>query len=474
MRLAKIRKPNKLKCNRRLTCNFLRALFTEDLDEPNSFGWGGLNHANWEEVICDNFQRLSGKIAIIAKNKDVYFHVCTHDQAKTGKRGRKASALLLTAIYLDLDVNEKPNCKSQHNYAPREIAKKFLLNGGCPLKPSIIIESGSGGFHVYWLLKEPIIFDEQLVKRWQEHCRDWLGFDIDILSGAAQLMRIPGTINHKYSCLVDSLQFDDSLRYDPSDFEEYLAGVPKTSSLSTSTFTSSLRYTKDIEDKKKYPGYDETIIKNGGLEKFVHHPEIMLELARKVLGIDIKPNDFKQKGDYKKFCCILPGHEESNPSASLLWGDNDALLYQDFHGRDNQKSHSLTAVYAALHYKSVKTGMSPTENATWQIRMLIAGEIIPPANIKSISLPQNAPNSARRIYDGFVLLMQCRGHYTPDTPAAFAWSFAKAWCQIPSKGTIGEGFRWLKEHGYMVKVDEYTGSGRPMSLFRLGTQKDII
>jgi hypothetical protein len=67
-----------------------------------------------------------------------------------------------------------------------------------PLKPSVLINSG-GGYHLYWLLKEPAPKDdipriENLLKRIALH----LGGDM-AATDASRILRLPGTYNLKYT-----------------------------------------------------------------------------------------------------------------------------------------------------------------------------------------------------------------------------------------------------------------------------------
>ena len=71
----------------------------------------------------------------------------------------------------------------------------------CPLPPpTMIVGSGTGGFHVYWRLRElvtPAQFEPMaaaLVKAAQSH---GLKFDAQCTSDVCRLLRVPGTWNFK-------------------------------------------------------------------------------------------------------------------------------------------------------------------------------------------------------------------------------------------------------------------------------------
>jgi hypothetical protein len=66
--------------------------------------------------------------------------------------------------------------------------------------PSVVVDSG-GGYHVYWLLDEPLILDNDVIRaRAARFQREWVtcvrgdGSAKDL----ARMLRLPGTLNHKY------------------------------------------------------------------------------------------------------------------------------------------------------------------------------------------------------------------------------------------------------------------------------------
>ena len=93
----------------------------------------------------------------------------------------------LGAVFVDIDFKDTNEAA----------ARKRLAE--CPCPPSIIVESG-GGLHVSWLLKEPFELGEDaaeaklLLRRLATH------FDGDMNAAeCARILRVPGTLNHKYS-----------------------------------------------------------------------------------------------------------------------------------------------------------------------------------------------------------------------------------------------------------------------------------
>src|SRR5207344_853959 len=68
-------------------------------------------------------------------------------------------------------------------------------------RPSLLVYSGGGGFHAYWVLEETIPLDEwrPLAGQLAEACRiHGVLADHNVTVNAAQILRIPGTQNNKY------------------------------------------------------------------------------------------------------------------------------------------------------------------------------------------------------------------------------------------------------------------------------------
>ena len=113
--------------------------------------------------------------AINADEQEGWF--CAHLLDK--RERKKANALPLVALYADLDGAALPNG---------------------PLTPSVVVETSPGKFHAFWRLNEPIVpSDGQIVnKRIGKH----IGAD-DSGADLTQLVRLPGTRNHKYPALPE-------------------------------------------------------------------------------------------------------------------------------------------------------------------------------------------------------------------------------------------------------------------------------
>lgn len=152
----------------------------------------------------------------------------------------------------------------------------------------------------------------------------------------------------------------------------------------------------------------------------------------------------------KTFRCVLPGHEEHHPSASLFVDPkDDVVVYRDWHRGGH--FYALADVYAAQVSGRVQRLNGPSR-AQWTRRLLIETGLLDAAPVSLAPLPVDAPNSARAIYDGYAKLLACRWQTQPGEPAPFALDFARDWCGGISAWQVGAGKAWLIENGYLQKA----------------------
>lgn len=115
----------------------------------------------------------------------LYFAPCLRSQ----KQGKAEAAVLLPALWVDLDCDDDP--------ARRAAALAKLRTFNPP--PSAIIDSG-GGLHAYWLLSEAISLDESNRKQAAGILRGLfsaLGGDSQYVKSVASVMRLPSSVNTK-------------------------------------------------------------------------------------------------------------------------------------------------------------------------------------------------------------------------------------------------------------------------------------
>src|SRR5215213_1149218 len=159
----------------------------------------GSEKTRYFDYPADAGAALSHALEESESGRETYF--CAH--LLTARRRIKENAAPALALWGDLDGVEVPNG---------------------PLKPTGVVESSPGHFHCYWRLADavPPEVAESLNKRPAHQIgADPSGFDL------TQLLRVPGTINHKYpdAPVVEVLKIDGGRSYSVADLEEALPEV---------------------------------------------------------------------------------------------------------------------------------------------------------------------------------------------------------------------------------------------------------
>ena len=169
---------------------------------------GGYVTVNWQRPdgiwpgrSCQSVEAALRIIDDIKRGPNNVFFCLSTQRVNSGKRSR-ANAMALRSLFMDIDID--PNDDTGKKYKSLEEAVAQLLYF-CQLveipPPSIIIFTG-GGIHVYWYSNRTLPVDE-----WQRYA-DALkaaalnaGLKIDpvVTADAARVLRVPGTLNHKYN-----------------------------------------------------------------------------------------------------------------------------------------------------------------------------------------------------------------------------------------------------------------------------------
>jgi hypothetical protein len=227
---------------------FLRLLF--DDNSPGHFVlWARKDkRARW--LPANNPEEAGRRAEQLAAVDDVYFGVALQDKgAAVAKwrndnphvigepttRGYSETTVVLPGLWADVDV-QGPAHKAV-NLPPSKAAAQALIEE-FPLLPTLVTDSGHG-LQTWWLFREPWVFDtpadrqkgQPLARRFiatlqataQAH-----GWQIDPTSDLARVMRLPGTWNRKLEPVpVQVIEYNETCRYNPSDFEEYLIDAPR-------------------------------------------------------------------------------------------------------------------------------------------------------------------------------------------------------------------------------------------------------
>lgn len=130
----------------------------------------------------------------------------------------KSEITLITALWVDVDAKDHPELQDSNG---------VLLFPEWHLPPSVVVRSGSGGYHAYWLLNTPIdVADTDQGAAWFKQAQHTIaavyGGDFAVCD-LPRVMRLPGTINRKNGnpCTLELLKPDRRYTAD-----EILDGLP--------------------------------------------------------------------------------------------------------------------------------------------------------------------------------------------------------------------------------------------------------
>jgi hypothetical protein len=157
-------------------------------------------------------------------NTHILFGVATRE----GGGGTKENARELPCLYADIDFDTFKGGERE----AKKLLKKF------PLQPTIIVKTG-GGFHCYWLLKEPIEATTE-IEGYLKGIARALKADMSVTE-IARCLRVPYTYNYKYKpprpATIESFL---QKRYTLKDFEKF---IEKGQSVDTHAGESTSDYT---------------------------------------------------------------------------------------------------------------------------------------------------------------------------------------------------------------------------------------
>jgi hypothetical protein len=131
-------------------------------------------------------------------NISVYFGIHpTNKEKLPGERAQNDDIVAINCLYAEFDAKDFGDIDTDG----LDVCKKNVLEHIEKLTqpPCVIIDSG-GGYHTYWLLKDPfIITDNSTRERARKAQADWVKY-VDGDNSAkdlARVLRVPGTRNHK-------------------------------------------------------------------------------------------------------------------------------------------------------------------------------------------------------------------------------------------------------------------------------------
>lgn len=216
---------------------------------------------------------------------------------------------------------------------------------------------------------------------------------------------------------------------------------------------------------RSYPQRDQE--KGIDVRSYFCSPEIAIR-AMRLMGYD----DADEMG--KHFRC--PWHDDdTQPSAALFQGEDSQVFIHDFHCLD-QKGEWLTLpdIYAKWVSGQAEI-LSHAGYAVWGIRLLDElGEITLP-EIETPDLPDNAPQSVKKLWAGFCHLLQVREFYLPhQNGTPFSFGFACSWCHFNDRTAVSRAFKWLQDKGLLTALPKQKKADATMySLAKPAEEVDV-
>jgi hypothetical protein len=156
----------------------------------------------------------AARYSVSQEGDEVYAAVA----ARRGAVGTKAGVRCLRTVWGDYDAK-----------GARTAEDRLQQLAQLPCHPSLVVWSG-GGYHGYWLLREPAEAPEQLERAERVMQRLAERLDGDPVHDRSRILRVPGTHNHKYGAprLARIERCDPNLRYELDELETMAEGLPRS------------------------------------------------------------------------------------------------------------------------------------------------------------------------------------------------------------------------------------------------------
>ena len=129
--------------------------------------------------------------------------------------GRRDEVKSVVSLHLDVDAGKS------EKYASRTHA--LWAMDSMPLPPTLIVNSGSGGFHAYWKLKHPVATFGKADKiqavscRWWQQLKQRLGGKVDNTCNLDRVLR-PVGVQRLDGRTVSCERYEPDLRYGMDEF----------------------------------------------------------------------------------------------------------------------------------------------------------------------------------------------------------------------------------------------------------------
>jgi hypothetical protein len=164
----------------------------------------------------------------------------------------------LKSLWVDVDVGPDKPYKTTGEAS--DALMQFLAASGLPA-PTMLVFSGSGGFHVYWIFKESLPkADWQPLANALKACAAAHGFKIDpdCTADSARILRVPTTLNFKNPqapALVEGRSVGQQALYAPADIRPALnafigaAPAASTSAANAPLSSTAQNFTTGVDDR---------------------------------------------------------------------------------------------------------------------------------------------------------------------------------------------------------------------------------
>jgi hypothetical protein len=183
--------------------------------------------------------------------------------------------------------------------------------------------------------------------------------------------------------------------------------------------------------------YQDTCTKNMSLDRLLGSGDFIIKVAAFLGSPIVQPE--------QKFKCPLHP-DESVSSANFHLTRDGTYLFRCWHVNKSLKLGDL--------YRYSRTGnldkLPKGSSASWLLRLAVDSGYLAPPVVDAQDLPEDAPTSAREVFEGCKLLHQCHLLYKSGNNSFPATKgFLSEWCGLDPKDARS-GRDWLIERGFLV------------------------
>jgi len=234
--------------------DFLQAIFGKVLVE--NLGEIEIRGIYNGKIKVRNFHdSIESALVVAGRLSDELSHAYFGVNPRIGESGKKENVHYVTTIHVDVDCGSDGH-KKENKYQLKDEALKGILQ--FIIKPSYVVDSG-GGYHVYWILEEPIKVSDigvETIENINKNLSLMLGGDAGT-QNIDRILRVPGTYNYKeeYHNIKDGsypqvkIVYASDNKYSLDDFDSYKEVIEDEKPKPISTPVETLVSIDDNVDK---------------------------------------------------------------------------------------------------------------------------------------------------------------------------------------------------------------------------------